>query len=566
MGTFIGTDIDELITPGALSATVIAMPPLGFPSAEADLIDGGGGNDTIDGGAGNDIVTGGTGNDQVLLGAGDDLFRAQFDDGFDTVHGGSGVDRLEYLLRPDVSSTFSLDASGIRFIEGNVATNVAILNAFEVLALTFSITTPLLEIRNVSELALQRIELDATAATNPSLSFDDSGNSTNLLIGLEHAGDQTLITGMSPEIAIRTSPGAITALSLRTGLGNDVIDASRLAATTSLFVSCGAGDDVFIAGAGAEGVIGESGVDTVSYGRSSAAVTINLAQFLSLGGFAEGDSVNGFENVTGTAFADSLTGDFQANGLTGGDGNDLLDGGDGDDFLVGGAGADSLNGRAGIDRMIGGDGGDFYIVNIAGDSVEEAEGDSGVDTVLSSVSFTLGTGVENLRLRGAASLQGTGNGLANHIEGSDAANVLLGAGANDILRGLSGNDRMSGGFGDDRLSGGFGFDQLIGGAGRDAFQFDMPFLLPDVDRLTDFAPVDDTIFLRGTIFNLPAGLLAADAFVNGTTAQDADDRVLYDRATGRLFIDVDGVGGDAAILFALVRPDTELTNLDFRGI
>jgi hypothetical protein len=44
---------------------------------------------------------------------------------------------------------------------------------------------------------------------------------------------------------------------------------------------------------------------------------------------------------------------------------------------------------------------------------------------------------------------------------------------------------------------------------------------------------------------------------------DADDRILYDSATGHILYDSDGVGGSAAILFATVNPTTLVTAADF---
>jgi serralysin len=49
---------------------------------------------------------------------------------------------------------------------------------------------------------------------------------------------------------------------------------------------------------------------------------------------------------------------------------------------------------------------------------------------------------------------------------------------------------------------------------------------------------------------LASGGLPAGAFVVGTAAADADDRILYDTATGALFYDSDGTGAAAAIQFA----------------
>jgi Ca2+-binding RTX toxin-like protein len=44
---------------------------------------------------------------------------------------------------------------------------------------------------------------------------------------------------------------------------------------------------------------------------------------------------------------------------------------------------------------------------------------------------------------------------------------------------------------------------------------------------------------------------------------DANDRVIYNNATGALFYDADGTGAIAAVQFAEVTPSLALTNLDF---
>ena len=118
---------------------------------------------------------------------------------------------------------------------------------------------------------------------------------------------------------------------------------------------------------------------------------------------------------------------------------DILIGTSGTDTLVGRDGADVLNGGAGADTMQGGAGNDTYIVDNVGDVVTEAL-NNGIDTVRSSVSYTLGANVENLTLTGTANLNGTGN---------DDANVLTGNGGNNTLDGGAGVDTMNGGAGDD---------------------------------------------------------------------------------------------------------------------
>jgi Ca2+-binding RTX toxin-like protein len=224
--------------------------------------------------------------------------------------------------------------------------------------------------------------------------------------------------------------------------------------------------------------------------------------------------------------------------------------------LTGNPGDNVLSGRAGADRMFGLDGDDTYVVDDAGDDVNEAAND-GLDTVRSSVSFTLPVNVEALILTGAAATSGTGNTVANSITGNAA---------NNILRGLEGDDTLRGGGGDDRLIGGPGNDRLTGSGGRNAFQFDTALNgTTNVDRIVDFDPAKDVMRLIGASFPelSTAGALPAGAFRVGVAAADANDRILYDPASGAVRYDADGTGATASVRFATLISTPNVTNANF---
>ncbi len=106
--------------------------------------------------------------------------------------------------------------------------------------------------------------------------------------------------------------------------------------------------------------------------------------------------------------------------------------------LFGTVGNDTLDGAGGADSMSGGLGDDTYIVDNAGDSIIEAVA-GGIDTVIASVDFTLGSQVENLTL----------TGLARKAAGNALDNVLTGTIGDDVLDGKAGADTMAGGSGND---------------------------------------------------------------------------------------------------------------------
>jgi Ca2+-binding RTX toxin-like protein/subtilisin-like proprotein convertase family protein len=137
---------------------------------------------------------------------------------------------------------------------------------------------------------------------------------------------------------------------------------------------------------------------------------------------------------------DTITGNDTANLIRSGRGNDSINAGLGNDSLFGGAGDDTLDGGAGTDSLVGGVGNDVYGVDNAGDVVTELANE-GTDTVETSITYTLGANLENLRLAAAAgAINGTGNGADNVLTGNAASNVINGGTGADTMAGGAGGD------------------------------------------------------------------------------------------------------------------------------
>jgi Ca2+-binding RTX toxin-like protein len=262
-------------------------------------------------------------------------------------------------------------------------------------------------------------------------------------------------------------------------------------------------NNVIYAGAGNNVLNGGAGVDTVSYAFAAAGVNANLALTTAQAtGGSGSDTLLAFENLTGSAFNDTLVGNSGVNVLSGLAGNDIL------------------NGGAGNDTLIGGDGSDIYLVDSAGDVVQETNAvlaSGGSDTVYSYLSaYTLGTNVEHLRLMSGGAANGTGNGLNNVIYAGAGNNVLnggagvdtvsyafatagvkvglapttaqatVGSGSdtllafenltgsafNDTLTGNAAANVLSGLAGNDLLNGSAGNDTMVGGDGSDVYYVD----------------------------------------------------------------------------------------------
>ena len=261
------------------------------------------------------------------------------------------------------------------------------------------------------------------------------------VVGLIARGTQMndVISGMQGNDFIFGLSGDDT---LNGGAGNDTLDGGLGAD----ILNGGAGNDTYIVDNTGDLVIeiGNGGIDTVSV-----AISYTLAANI--------------ENLTLTGMAALVgTGNTLSNIITGNAGNNFLVGLAGNDILNGGAGNDILDGGVGNDRMVGGSGNDVYVVDNTRDQAIELM-NQGNDLVHSSINYTLTANIENLTLTGMGALAGTGNALANVINGNTS---------NNRLNGLSGNDTIQGGAGNDILDGGVGIDRMIGGVGDDVYVVD----------------------------------------------------------------------------------------------
>lgn len=412
-----------------------------------DLILGGVGDDSLDGGVGNDVIRGGNGNDILVGGDGDDTLIGG--SGSDSVYGGAGND----VINGDGGVIFIDGGDGRDLIVFNnalsgITLNLAggggltVSNFEEVIATEFndSITggaqSESLSGMNGNDTLIGAAGADTLSggAGNDSLS---GGNDDDTLIG--GAGSDLLDGGLGSDTASYSGSGAAVTLNLATNSASggdaqgDVISGieSLIGSAYSDVLTGDTNNNSFVGLLGADTIDGGAGSDTVGYTASQTAVAVNLnLSTAQSGGEAQGDILLNIESVLASAYNDTLTGNALSN---------LLQGNAGNDTIIGGIGADTLDGGSGNDSMTGGVDNDTYAVDAIGDVVVE-NASEGTDTVLSSITYTLGTNLENLTLTGTAAIDGTGNAFNN---------VLIGNAGNNILNGAVGNDSMSGGLGND---------------------------------------------------------------------------------------------------------------------
>jgi Ca2+-binding RTX toxin-like protein len=471
----------------------------------ASTIVGNDGANILDGGAGADVLVGRLGDDWYYVDNGGDQVSES---------AGQGNDRVF------ASVSYALTAgASVEMLTTDFNTGMAAIN-------------------------LTGNELVNMIVGNDGANILDGGAGADILVGrlgddfyfVDNAGDQ--IFESAGQGNDRVFAGASYALG--SGVSVEMLTTDFSAGTAAInltgneFANTIVGNDganILDGGAGADILVGRLGDDFYyvdnaadqifeSAGQGNDRVFASASYTLGAGVSVETVST---DFNTGTA-ALNLTGNELANTIYGNDGANILDGGSGADLLVG--------------RL----GDDWFYVDNAGDQIVESAG-QGNDRIFAGASYALGAGVSVELLStdfnaGTSTISLTGNELANTVYGNDGANTL---------------------------DGGAGADVLVGRGGTDNFAFTTALGANNVDLIVDFSSVDDTIRLDDAVFaGIGAvGALAAGAFVVGTAAADASDRIIYNQATGQLYFDADGTGSGAAILFATLQGTPSVTAADF---
>jgi Ca2+-binding RTX toxin-like protein len=172
-------------------------------------------------------------------------------------------------------------------------------------------------------------------------------------------------------------------------------------------------------------------------------------------------------------------------------------------------------------------------------------------------------------LEGSWSPDAPGNGFADVVPTGSTykLNVSVEFPPEPVQPGDAGADMLYGGNGNDLLDGGLAADTLFGGAGEDSFRFSTELGSSNVDTIDDFNVVRDLILLDSLIFTNMGGDGAIDlgAFHKSAAgvANSADHRIIYDTDDGALYYDADGSGEGAAIQFAQLAANLNLSADNF---
>ena len=235
-------------------------------------------------------------------------------------------------------------------------------------------------------------------------------------------------------------------------------------------------DDVLVGGAGAETFILNSLTDTIVFGTGSANTV----------------AVGVYFNDTLTANANTLIEYADSSVATGNSGNDSLIAAGNYDTLVAGSGTDTLAAASSVSApttFIEGTGNDTFVLGTVGDIIIDTSSTS-TNTVVSSWSYTLQTGINSLQLKGGDDV-GTANSGNDSLTASGYAETLVAGAGNDTLAiangtpsGPVGGDVLVAGTGQDILedgstvatntflfNSGFSSDQIVGAQNGDIIRF-----------------------------------------------------------------------------------------------
>ncbi|NDW44281.1 S8 family serine peptidase [Ruegeria sp. PrR005] len=526
----------------------------------ANLLNGGAGDDTLQGRAGDDTLLGGDGNDLLRL------WESTAGD-LDSLDGGADTDTADF------SGLGVAVWADLTYGDGEAWTKDTTEAAPGVGA-----WRQIAELRNIENLV--GTDEDDVLAGDSNVNLLNGGAGDDTLQG--RTGNDTLLGGDGNDLAIWNN-----------GDGSDEFDGGGDTDTQQVNLSDGSGDDVsFLEGGtltlqrtnlglfqialtsverveinglgGKDSLTGHSGTDVIDGGADNDVIRGGLGDDTLLGGDgndllrlwqsaagdldsldggADTDSVD-FSGLGVAVWADLTYGDGEAwtkdtteaapgvgawrqiaelrniENLVGTDEDDVLVGDGGDNLLGGGLGDDTLQGRTGNDTLLGGDGNDLLRLwqSTAGD-LDSLDGGADTDTADFS-GFGSAVWADLTYGDGEAWTKDTDNaapGVGPWRQIAELRNIenLVGTDEDDVFVGDGNANLLDGGADDDTLEGGLGSDTLLGGDGGDLLRL-WQSTAGDLDSLDGGADTDTADF-SGLGVAVLAGLSLGEAWTKDTT-------------------------------------------------
>ena len=442
-----GDGLDHLS--GGSGANVIYVGDGGVDGVPT-YADAGSGNTTIYGGDGVDQLAGGSGNDVIYAGDGGDTTLAStvyVGSGNTTVYGGNGIDVINGGSGTDVlyAGDGGIDGTATAV---NAGAGVATLyGGAGISVLTDSVGGSDELVGGDGTSDMFGIGNDTFVAGTGEALMSGTGNNT-YVFNADGGYDEVANAGGTETLDF----------SYEDDPTDDVIVSAGTLADGALTLEIDDGDTTVLIDGGVTG----ANVAAINFGDSQSYSLVGLLQLADAAGDVIDTVVSGTNgNLTfDTGNADSLAGGTGQDTISAWGNNDVLSAsGSGtamyaegsDAALAGGSGSDTLAAFGADSTLTGGLGTETFEVNDTTDVVQ-ARACAVLNTLLTSVSYTLPTNVDVMTLMGAGNLTVYGN--------TDSTNLITGN---------SGNDSIIAGSGYDTLVSGGGVDTLVGGQGADTF-------------------------------------------------------------------------------------------------
>ncbi len=243
-------------------------------SLEADGIqltmNGGLGQDVFIGSEGDDLINGGDGNDTALMGAGDDTFVWNPGDDDDTLEGQDGFDTMLFN-GSNAAEQINIFANGGRVLFTRDIANVTMdLNDVEGIDFTARGGADNISVHDLSGTDVTEVNLNLESTPGSGVGdgqpdtvnvFGTTGDDVVLVLGDETG---TSVLGLAAQVNITGAESANDRLVVNALAGDDVVEASGLAAAAIQLTANGGGnDDILIGGEGNDTLIGGDGDDVL---------------------------------------------------------------------------------------------------------------------------------------------------------------------------------------------------------------------------------------------------------------------------------------------------------------
>ena len=270
----IGTSENLVLNANGGNDTV--QPGNGLAALIRLTVDGGTGNDDIFGGDGPDLLLGGDGNDSItgrdgddvaLLGAGDDTFTWNPGDDDDIVEGQAGVDELLFngsnaAERVEISPI----GSRVQFFR-DVADVLMDLSDVETIDVNAFGGSDVVTVRDLSGTDADDIVADLAAPGGGGDLATDvvriEGTNGDDVVTVTGSGGEQQVGGLAATVVARNVENGIDRVEVVGQLGDDVLDASQLAAGAAVTLEGGGDDDVLLGGSANDVLRGQEGDDVL---------------------------------------------------------------------------------------------------------------------------------------------------------------------------------------------------------------------------------------------------------------------------------------------------------------